>query len=515
MKKIIIVITAIVFCISGFAQSPQKFSYQAVIRDNNNNLVTNAEISMIITILHGSSDGMAIYTNSIRPSTNANGLISIEIGDEASFNSINWANGPFFIKTEFDPSGGSNYSVTAISQLLSVPYALHAKSVENIPPIEYNTLLNKPQIPSDLGELSDNSALLFSGDYKDLTNSPELSAVALSSDYKDLINAPELSAVALSGDYKDLINSPELSAVALSGDFKDLSNIPDLADVALSGSYNDLTNSPALSTVAISGQYNDLTGKPTSISDFNLNANSQRISNLADPVHAKDASTKAYVDELIQQVMNTFSGDHENFTSLTTGTISDIDGNTYNIVKIGNQWWMAENLKTTKYANGEAIPNITVNTTWNTTTEGAWSYYNNDTQYNNSYGKLYNWHAVADSRNLCPAGWHVPTDVEWTVLTDLLGGLDVAGGKLKDKGTTYWNTPNTNATNEVGFTARAGGWRITSGSFSSMGNFGRWWTSTQYDATRAWYRHAAYDHERIIRNYLDRNMGYAVRCVRN
>ena len=151
-----------------------------------------------------------------------------------------------------------------------------------------------------------------------------------------------------------------------------------------------------------------------------------------------------------------------------TGTVTDIDGNTYQTVKIGDQWWMAENLKVTCYRNGDAIPNITDGTTWASLSTGAYCEYNNDINNVATYGRLYNWYAVTDSRNIAPAGWHVPSDAEWKQLEMYLGmsqseadatgwrGTD-EGGKLKEVGTMHWNSPNTGATNESGFTALPGG----------------------------------------------------------
>ena len=117
--------------------------------------------------------------------------------------------------------------------------------------------------------------------------------------------------------------------------------------------------------------------------------------------------------------------------------IKDIEGNLYKTVTIGTQQWMAENLKVSKYIDGTTIPNITDNTQWENNTTGAWSYYNNDAANNTKYGKLYNWYAVSkttnDNKNVCPTGWYVPTDAEWTVLTDYLGGTTVAGGKKSSR----------------------------------------------------------------------------------
>ena len=179
----------------------------------------------------------------------------------------------------------------------------------------------------------------------------------------------------------------------------------------------------------------------------------------------------------------------QNPTSGYGANVIDVDGNIYKTVYIGTQHWMGENLKVSKYNDGTSIPNITDNAEWSKLTTGAWSYYNNDAANNVKYGKLYNWYAVSPTtngnKNVCPTGWHVPSDAEWTILTDYLGGDSVAGGKLKEAGTTNWTSPNKEATNSSLFTGLPGGCRFDSGSYSNFGVFGAWWSSTEYNITNA------------------------------
>ena len=160
-------------------------------------------------------------------------------------------------------------------------------------------------------------------------------------------------------------------------------------------------------------------------------------------------------------------------------SVTDINGNVYNIVTIGTQTWMAENLKTTKYNDGTAIPNVTVDATWAALTTGAYSDYSNTPANSTTYGRLYNWYVVDNNpatkvasnggKNVCPTSWHVPTDAEWTILTTYLGGESIAGGKLKETGTAHWNSPNTGATNETGFTTLPSGLRYYDGSYFLIG----------------------------------------------
>jgi uncharacterized protein (TIGR02145 family) len=197
--------------------------------------------------------------------------------------------------------------------------------------------------------------------------------------------------------------------------------------------------------------------------------------------------------------------------------VADVDGNSYKTVTIGTQVWMAENLKTTKYNDGTAIPNVTDNTTWSTLTTGAYSDYSNTPTYSNTYGRLYNWYVVAstNTKKVCPTGWHVPTDAQFTTLTTYLGGESLAGGKLKETGTTHWLSPNLNATNETGFTALPGGYRAASGSFGLMGNTGFLWTSTISGTTYAYFRYMYYNSGSLKGGDDDQHTGYYVRCLKD
>ncbi|MBN2258393.1 MAG: fibrobacter succinogenes major paralogous domain-containing protein, partial [Anaerolineaceae bacterium] len=208
-------------------------------------------------------------------------------------------------------------------------------------------------------------------------------------------------------------------------------------------------------------------------------------------------------------------------------TVSDIDGNVYKTVKIGNQWWMAENLKVTHYSNGDSIPNVTDNTQWTGLNTGAYCNYNNDSTNVPTYGRLYNWYAVDDSRGIAPAGWHVPSDDEWKELEMYLGMSQsdandlgwrgsLVGGKLKEAGTTHWSSPNKGATNESGFTALPGGYRGNlDGSFHYVGSYCYWWSATEEYSGNAWYRSLSCSSSDVGRGYVIKQGGISVRCVRD
>jgi uncharacterized protein (TIGR02145 family) len=199
---------------------------------------------------------------------------------------------------------------------------------------------------------------------------------------------------------------------------------------------------------------------------------------------------------------------------LTYGTVDDIDGNTYKTVTIGTQTWMAENLKTTKYNDDTSIPFITDNTSWKNLITPAFCWYNNDAStYKDTYGALYNWYSAASGK-LCPTGWHVPSDAQWTVLSTYLGGESAAGDKMKEEGAAHWKNFNNASTNVSGFTALPGGGRV-SGSFSSIEASGAWWSSTEYDTDFAWCRELDDNVAELMTGSLEKNMGFSVRCIKN
>ena len=201
-------------------------------------------------------------------------------------------------------------------------------------------------------------------------------------------------------------------------------------------------------------------------------------------------------------------------TLITSNKITDGDGNIYTSVKIGTQEWTSENLITTKYADGTPIPNVTDSSQWGNLTTGAWSYYNNNSQNDSTYGKLYNWHAASDLRNVCPTGWHVPTDAEWTVLNDYLavnGHSGMEGTTLKS--TSGWS--RNNGTDDYGWFGLPGGYRNNDGVFYFIANVGSWWSSSEGKTNNSWYRLLNYNNDKVYRNSFSMRNGFSVRCLRN
>ena len=195
----------------------------------------------------------------------------------------------------------------------------------------------------------------------------------------------------------------------------------------------------------------------------------------------------------------------------------DADFNIYPVVAIGNLILMAENLRTTKYNDATALTNITDNTSWSTQGTGAYCDYSNIATYSATYGRLYNWYAVAstNAKNVCPTLWHVATDADWTAVANALGGGNLAGGKLKETGTAHWTAPNTTATNESGFTALGGGYRAPAGTYGLMGSNGFWWTATESTATYGYYRNMLNSSANLVSGDNDKHTGFYVRCVKD
>jgi len=199
-------------------------------------------------------------------------------------------------------------------------------------------------------------------------------------------------------------------------------------------------------------------------------------------------------------------------------TVTDIDGNVYETVLIGEQLWMAENLKVTHYNDGSEIPNITNNGEWGGLSNGAYGDYNNNPTNSETYGRLYNWHTVNDDKGVCPDGWHVPSDEEYTIITDYLGGESVAGGKMKEAGHEHWNYHSDEvteeATNESGFTGLPAGFRHNStGNYNNMGTGGYFWSPSELSINNERYRFLSTYSSGVNRSLIDKQCGVSIRCL--
>ncbi|MCU0358048.1 MAG: hypothetical protein MUE95_10760 [Cyclobacteriaceae bacterium] len=234
----------------------------------------------------------------------------------------------------------------------------------------------------------------------------------------------------------------------------------------------------------------------------------------SDP-YGLQAGTTYYFRAYATNMAGTAYG-NERVITMPTASVSDVDGNPYASVTIGTQVWLTENLKTTRFSNGDPINRITDFNTWKNTIDPAWDYPVSEEKYNYPYGKLYNWYAVSDQRNVCPAGWHVPSDAEWQTLIAFLGGSDGAGSKLKEAGIAHWKIGNYGATNSSRFTALpAGAVSAEIGSSYPLYSLGLFWTPLSVTATEAkgYYLFDAYQAITNL-NYL-KQTGMSVRCIKD
>jgi uncharacterized protein (TIGR02145 family) len=438
-------------------------------------VVGNRSVSLKITILSGTINGSSVYSETHAKTTDASGLISLQIGNgtviSGIFANIDWGGATHFIKLEVDFSGGSNYVVLGTQELMSVPYALYASKTDT----------------SVLNLASRLATKLTKTDTASLSN--RIDAKLTKTDTASLSNRIDLKLTKT--DTASLSN--RIDAKLTKTDTASLSNRIDLK----------LTK---MDTASLSNRIDTKLNR----SDFPTGTNTGNV------LYWNGTSWVNLAPGQNGQALILVNG-IPSWSTLST-TVSDIDGNNYGTVQIGNQVWMSENLKTTRYRNGGLIPNVTNEEAWSNSTIGAWSYYNNDVSNNAIYGKLYNWYTTLGD-TLCPTGWGVPTDAEWTTLTTYLGGESVAGGKMKTIGTAYWDSPNTGAINSSGFSALPGGYRYTSGSFTSIRSSAFFWSAAENAFFNAWIRLLNYYNSDVSRsillNYYDLSSGASVRCLRD
>ena len=547
MKKIyLLFVIMMVAVVSLFAQAPEKFSFQAVVRNGSNQLIINAQVGVRVSILQGSTTGDALYVETHTATTNANGLLTVEVGggtvQQGTFANLNWADGPWFLKTETDPDGGNNYSVVSVQQLLSVPYALYAKEAGNGFSGEITDYLNAttmpavmsaltqagvatqsdiPTVPTNVSAFTNDAGyltgytetdpqfnawdksyndltdkpVLFSGDYNDLTNKPTIPTVptnvsAFTNDAGYLTSYTEQQVLSISndtlfltggsfvklpagfdGNYNSLTNKPEIPTVPtnVSAFTNDAGYITGYTETdpqfnAWDKSYNDLTNKPTIPTVPtnVSTFTNDagyitsaaLPTVPTNVGAFtndahyvnNTGCDSIQFCDIIARLNAMQAEIDALrammpADTTQPGTDTTVTPDPVNpidtvlpFTCPDLPKVTDFDGNEYNTVQVGTQCWLRENIRSTHYANGVAIPLIESLEGLAALPEG-YLYPNLDQANVSKYGYLYTYTAASFRNSInsssvgpipgvCPAGWRMPTSDDWNTLFNYLSQWD-------------------------------------------------------------------------------------------
>ena len=429
--KYLIIMSLLIFPMLGISQAPQRINFQSILRNTTGEIVSNSSVSMRISILTGTTTGTSVYSETHVKTTDAGGLISLQIGSgtvlSGVFDTINWGISAHFIKLEADVSGGNNYILLGTQELLSVPYALYATK-------------------TDTGVLNLRTRLALE------------------------LNETDTSLLNLRTRFLTKLDSSDFPVGSANGNI------------------------------------------------MFFNGTSWVI--LAPGVEG--------------QVLKMSSGlpvwGNIGVSAFTCGaTISDIDGNSYNTVLIGAQCWTKENLRVRRYNNGTSMLFDTTggtggsSPTWQNLTIGAHTIYAHDSTATPSnltkYGYLYNWYAVkgistvgviaiTDTLNICPSGWHVPTDTEWTTLTTEIG-LN-AGGKMKSIGTTW----DTGATNESGFSALPGGFRFNVGDFAQISQGTFFWSATEIYNDFALFRFLNSNSD-VGRDPNYKSVGASVRCLKD
>ena len=549
---------------SNAQQVPQRLMHQSVLRNNQGQLVANQNVSVRISILQGSAVGSAVYSELHQVQTNANGLMTLKVGDGQAvlgqFGQISWALGPYFLQTEVDIAGGSQYGLTQTTELMSVPFALLAQQSLTPGPAG-------PQGPvGPAGPAGNDGAVGPQGPAgpagSDGAVGPQGPAGPVGPAGNDGAVGPQGPAGPVGPAGNDGAVGPQGPA-GPQGSFPNGTQIGQMhywngnawvyispgvrgqnltycdgvptwgacfpvvttstvtgisATVATTGGHVTADGGAAVTGRGVA--YGTTAG-PTTAGTITSDGTGMGI--FSSQLSGLTGSTQYYVRAYATNAVGTAYGSEVTFATTFFGPqacpgnpiMTDVDGNNYNTVQIGTQCWTQSNLKVSKYRNGAAIPTGLTNSTWASTTAGAYAVYNNDPANDGLYGKLYNYHTVTDSRGLCPTGWHVPTDGDWTNLATTLGGSSVAGVALKSTASQPtpggWIAPNTGANNSSGFTAMPGGYRITGGLFYSLGYTGAWWSSSLSGSVA--YRNLSNNSGAMSFGYNPPSEGYSVRCL--
>lgn len=528
MKKLILVCMGLFAAAVLLAQSPAVFNYQAVVRDVSGAVKANRNVNFRINILQGSASGTSVFGETHSAKTNEFGLVNLEIGNGnnllGNLANIDWGSGPYFLKVELDPGDGI-YILMGTTQLLSVPYALHAGSAANGFSGNYNDLTNKPTfLNHDLYTTATGFQVLSSNTG---TSNTAMGYMALGG------NTAGYSNVAFGHNALQSNNSGfHNTAIGYQAGISNTEGHNNVFIGSSAGYYETGSNrliidnqlraneTDARQKALIYGEFAENSSNQMLTFNGVINAGRNRILNLGEPTSPHDATTKEYVDNLLSRIeqLESYFGIDE--------FVNDCAGNLYKAVKIGTQIWMAENLRTSCYNDLMPIPLVEDGTEWLNLTSPGYCWYNNDEVNTKTYGALYNWYAV-ETGKLCPKGWHVPNDDEWTMLTDYLinngygyGGNGSGIGKSMAS-TSGWADSNqagdignnqvTN--NSSGFNALPGGCR--GAGFVERSYRAYFWSSSGSDSSYAWYRSLNNDEGSIIRFAFLSLHGFSIRCLKD
>jgi uncharacterized protein (TIGR02145 family) len=507
MKKGILFSVLMVLSIFAIAQAPESFNYQVVVRDGSTNSpLTNQNVSFKMSILKGSSSGESQYSELHSANTGALGLVNLVIGngtDKAgTISAIDWGADTYYLKVEIDKTGGTTYVEMGTTQLLSVPYALYSKTAYTVSDVvkvtgDQTIEGNKTFIGTTTVATPVNTTDASTKAYVDNT----VGQMGISK--HSLIEIRSLSPFPGQMVY----NTTQNVMLFYNGsNWQNISGgcwpIPEVANAGIDQTLTNGTTQASMSANAPilgDGQWNIIFGSGGSFDD------------LTKPDATFTGQMHSYY-ELEWTISTDCSQTSDRVNIRFTSLVSDYDNNSYHTIKIGEQIWMVENLNVTHYSNGDEIPYITIydHSTWGSLTSGAYCDVMENENNEVDFGKLYNGYSVVDSRKLCPIGWHMPTDSEWTYLENILGGASIAGGKLREAGTSHWLPPNTDATNESGFTAIPAGSRIGEYNLQTDAIF---WTSSE-NGPDLWIRGIETGTE-VERESAEKMDGLSVRCLKD
>ncbi len=467
------------------AITPGPLHYQAVLRHPDGSAIALEQVTLEAQILKGSPEGAVVFSESHSIQTDANGLISLAIGSVESLDIIAWGEDIYFLRIIL------NGEVMGVSQLMSVPMAMHALASEED----------------------------FKGSYDDLVNLPDLSGYISipGADTGDL-------AVYLNGQWL-IIPAGEDGQYLLVTEGEP--QWTDLASGPQTWPLNLLVDPPGAGFTQGAGSYpQGYTATITAIAhqDYIFIQWTDETGSTLGTTHTIEFEMPAH--EI------TLTAHFEEFEEEPV-TVTDIDGNVYPVITLGGREWMAENLRTTRYRDGSDIVTGLINSQWAATTEGAMAVYpytsasgiDSEEEMIQAYGRLYNWYATSDPRGLCPAGWAVPTHDEWSQL----GAAILSGNELKscrqvnsplegDCNTQIhprWNAHSTQyGTDDHGFSALPAAVRLTGGSYFGIGTIGYWWATTESSDTQAWYRFLGHDNGNFHQNNGGKTFGLSIRCIK-
>lgn len=582
MKKLLYCFICAIMVLNATAQVPQGISHQAVIRNASQQLIAESPVGVRVSILQGGPEGTALYQETHTLMSNINGLITFIIGQgtvlQGVFSDIPWETGSFFIRTEVDPEGGSNYTIGGTSQLLSVPYALfssrsgalpdgvnpgdmyywNGSSWEFIPIGEYGQALivcdgiptwggclpkvTTAEITNNTGATATSGGVVVNdggipvtqrGVCWNTTPSPTVSgfftidgngAGSFTSIMTGLLPGTQYFVRAYGINGKGTAYGDEVTFTTLA------------APVVVTAPVTEITGSTAVcggNVTSEGGAPVTVRGVCWSTSPNPTTANSKTedgggAGSFVSQISGLAYSATYFVRAYATNSAGTTYGNEYNFQtpSFSCGEdqVTDIDGNVYPTVLIGSQCWMTENLKTTKYRNAEPLQYLT---SFVASTTGAYGYIWGEPAWGVHYGALYNYYAVGSENGLCPEGWHVPTDAEWTLLTGYISAINNSnignqlkscrqvdsplGGICNTNDHPRWNSNTSHhGTDDFGFSAYGGG------QMSSFGlcTHGYWWSSTVKEDNSVWYRGIFLHTGDVFVSYAEKNSGFSVRCLK-